>query len=77
VLVITWDEGDSNDKGGGHIATIMASPDMTPGSHFDGPATHYSMLRTIELAWGMPFLGAKPPRQRRSSSPTEHEAPMR
>jgi hypothetical protein len=31
---------------------------MPPGSHFDGPATHYSILRTIEAAWGMPFLGA-------------------
>jgi hypothetical protein len=59
VLFITWDEGDTNDKGGGHIATIIASPNMPPGSHFDGAdTTHYSMLRTIELAWGMPFLGA-------------------
>ena len=57
LLVVTFDEGDSNDQGGGHIATILASPDMTPGSHFDGPATHYSILRTIELAWGMTFLG--------------------
>jgi hypothetical protein len=30
---------------------------MTPGARFDGPATHYSMLRTIELAWGLPLLG--------------------
>ena len=57
VLFITWDEGTSNLNGGGHIATIIASPNMTPGSRFDGPATHYSMLRTIELAWSMPLLG--------------------
>jgi acid phosphatase len=57
VLFITWDEGDTDAKGGGHIATIVASPGMTPGARFDGPATHYSMLRTIELAWGMPLLG--------------------
>ncbi len=57
VLFITWDEGDTNTNGGGHIATIVASPGMTPGSHFDGPATHYSMLRTIELSWGLPLLG--------------------
>jgi hypothetical protein len=57
VLFITWDEGSSSDKGGGHIATIVASPAMTPGARFDGPATHYSMLRTIELAWGLPLLG--------------------
>ena len=57
VMFITWDEGDTNAKGGGHIATIVASPGMTPGARFDGPATHYSMLRTIELAWDMPLLG--------------------
>jgi acid phosphatase len=57
VLFITWDEGTSNLNGGGHIATIVASLNMTPGSRFEGPATHYSMLRTIELAWGMPLLG--------------------
>ncbi len=57
VLFITWDEGIPNDKGGGHIATIVVSPNMTPGSRFEGPSTHYSMLRTIELAWGMPLLG--------------------
>ena len=57
VLFITWDEGTTNLNGGGRIATIVASPNMTPGSHFDGAATHYSMLRTIEQAWSMPLLG--------------------
>ena len=57
VLFITWDEGTSNLNGGGHIATIVVSPNMTPGARFEGPTTHYSMLRTIELAWGMPLLG--------------------
>jgi hypothetical protein len=57
VLFITWDEGSSNLNGGGHIATIVVSPKMTPRSRFDGAATHYSVLRTIELAWGMPLLG--------------------
>ena len=60
LLFITWDEGGGGDKvgGGGHIATIIASPGMTPGSKFTGWASHYSMLRTIELAWGLPLLGA-------------------
>ena len=57
VLFITWDEGDSNDQGGGHIATVVVSPGMKPGTKFTEPATHYSMLRTIELAWGLPLLG--------------------
>ncbi|MGA3029723.1 MAG: alkaline phosphatase family protein [Candidatus Limnocylindrales bacterium] len=58
VLFITWDEGSSSVKGGGHIATVVVSPGMTPGSRFTGAASHYSMLRTIELAWGLPLLGA-------------------
>jgi acid phosphatase len=59
VLFITWDEGDDSDVqgGGGHIATIIASPNMAPGSRFDGACNHYSVLRTIELAWGLPLLG--------------------
>lgn len=58
LLIITWDEDSTNGAGGGHIATIVASPGMTPGSRFDGAATHYSLLRTIEQAWGLPLLGA-------------------
>ena len=59
LLIITWDEGAGSDSagGGGHIATILASPGMTPGSKFTGKASHYSLLRTIELAWGLPLLG--------------------
>ena len=57
VLFITWDEGDTNVNGGGHIATIVVAPGMTAGSRFDKVADHYSMLRTIELAWGLPLLG--------------------
>jgi hypothetical protein len=57
VLFITWDEGSTNLKGGGRIATIAATPGMSPGSRQDAPTNHYSMLRTIELAWGLPFLG--------------------
>ncbi len=57
VVFITWDEGDSNAQGGGHIATIALSPGMASAARFDGPCTHYSMLRTIEEAWGMPLLG--------------------
>ena len=60
VLFITWDESFDSDVagGGGHIATVIASPGMKPGSRFTAPASHYSMLRTMELAWGMPLLGA-------------------
>jgi phosphatidylinositol-3-phosphatase len=57
VVFITWDEGDTNLHGGGHIATLALSPRMPPGTRFTGPCTHYSILRTIEEAWGLPLLG--------------------
>ncbi|HEY5630367.1 MAG TPA: alkaline phosphatase family protein [Candidatus Limnocylindrales bacterium] len=57
LLIVTWDEGSSNDGGGGHIATVVATPGMAPGTRYDVAATHYSVLRAIEDAWGMPALG--------------------
>jgi phosphatidylinositol-3-phosphatase len=57
VVFITWDEGSTSEKGGGHIATVVLSPGMTPGTRYTGAANHYSMLRTIEQAWGLPYLG--------------------
>jgi hypothetical protein len=57
-VAITWDEG-SSDKGccryaaGGHIATLLAGPDVRPGARSARPADHYSLLRTIEQAFGL------------------------
>jgi len=58
LLIVTFDEGSTNDGGGGHIATLLATPSMAAGTRFEAPATHDSVLRTIEDAWGMPALGA-------------------
>ncbi len=57
MVFITWDEGSGPINGGGHIATIALSPGMTPGYRSSTAYTHYSMLRTIEQAWGLPYLG--------------------
>jgi phosphatidylinositol-3-phosphatase len=57
VLFLTWEEGTTNVEVGGRVATIVVTPGMTPGWRDDGHRTHYSMLRTIELAWGLPLLG--------------------
>jgi hypothetical protein len=69
ILFVTWDEGTS-DRGccgvahGGHIATIVAGPKVIRGARGSGSYTHYSTLRTIEDAFGLPPLrhagGAKP-----------------
>jgi acid phosphatase len=57
VLFVVWDEGTTTAGGGGHIPLIVASP-MTPaGTQSTQAATHYSLLRTIEDAWGLSPLG--------------------
>ena len=57
VVLITWDEGSSGANGGGHVATIAITPKMTAGFQATGTYSHYSLLRTIEQAWGLPLLG--------------------
>jgi phosphatidylinositol-3-phosphatase len=62
VLFITFDEGTSNDgccrfAGGGHIVTLVISPLGKPHYQSSIPVDHYSLLRTITEAWGLPDLG--------------------
>ena len=63
VLILTWDEGDS-DAGccgvarGGQIATVVAGPDVRRGTTIPGDLTHYSTLRTIEDLLGLPPMRA-------------------
>ncbi|MHB8619502.1 MAG: alkaline phosphatase family protein [Chloroflexota bacterium] len=61
LLAITWDEGRTNQAccgvpGGGHVATLLISPLSKPGYRFATPATHYSLLRTVEDIWGLGHL---------------------
>ncbi len=55
-VFITWDEGYGG-SGGGQVATIVLSQHMTPGYRSSVGYNHYSILRTIEQAWKLPFLG--------------------
>jgi hypothetical protein len=67
-LVLTWDEGtlDAGCCGaahGGHIATIVAGPDVRAGARESRPLDHYGVLATIERALGLaPLAGAADPR---------------
>jgi phosphatidylinositol-3-phosphatase len=79
-LLLTWDEGVSN-RGccgvahGGHIATILAGPDVLPGAREQTPVDHYGALATIEKALGLPPLaGAADPRSGRLT-PLFRQAP--
>jgi len=63
-LILTWDEG-SSDAGccggaaaGGHIATIVAGPDVIAGGRERAPVDHYGVLATIERALRLPALAA-------------------
>jgi phosphatidylinositol-3-phosphatase len=62
VLFIVWDEGTSNEgccqvAEGGKVAALVVSPLVKPGYVSTVQYDHYSLLRTIEEAWGLPLLG--------------------
>lgn len=56
VLFITFDEDAGDDPGGGHVATIVVSPLVAAGTRSSVRYDHYSLLRTIEDAWGLDCL---------------------
>jgi hypothetical protein len=56
VLFLTWDEGTTGHGGGGHIATLVIAPVVTPGTASAQWHTHYSLLHTIQKAWGLGCL---------------------
>jgi hypothetical protein len=63
LIVLTWDEGQGEHSccglstGGGRIATVLISPLAKNGFEDVTPYTHYSLLRTISEAWGLPLVG--------------------
>lgn len=57
VVFVVFDEGTTNLRGGGHVAALALGTTVRRGARFTGVTTHYGLLRTIEAAWGLPFLG--------------------
>jgi phosphatidylinositol-3-phosphatase len=59
VVFVAFDEGRSSDTagGGGHIPVLAVGPAVRPGSRSTAVLSHYSLLRTIEEAWGTLRLG--------------------
>jgi acid phosphatase len=57
VIFVLFDEGAGNAGGGGHVPALVIGPLVRPGSVASEPVDHYSVLRTIEQAWGLPYLG--------------------
>jgi acid phosphatase len=68
-VIVTWDEGGSGSESGccgtahgGHVATIVAGPDVRRGGRETQPVDHFGVLGTIEQALGLPPLaGARNP----------------
>lgn len=55
-LIITFDEGEDAQGGGGRVATIILTPGSQAGRSSDQPYNHYSLLRSIEDHLGVPPL---------------------
>lgn len=55
-IFVTWDEGSGGASGGGQVATIVISKQTPAGFVSNVPHTHYSLLRTIQDAWGLDCL---------------------
>jgi acid phosphatase len=56
LLFITWDEND--DSPGNQVATLVVAHGVPAGFKSQVPYNHYSLLRTIEAAWGLAPLTA-------------------
>ena len=54
LLIVTWDEDNGWEEN--HIATIFTGAMVKPGKSAQR-ISHYTVLRTIEEMYGLPFLG--------------------
>src|SRR3954447_12832144 len=57
-VFVVFDEGATDEGGGGHVAAIVAGTAVRPHSSDDRPSGHYVLLRTVEGALGLAHLGA-------------------
>ena len=68
-LYVTWDEGNGGDHrgltydgsiastgGGGHILTLVIEPGLSKGQVISQHRDHYSLLKTIEINFGVPQI---------------------
>jgi hypothetical protein len=69
LLVVTFDEAAATDttgcvpchdtSAGGRIGTLLISPLLRAGTTTTWQGDHYALLRTLEVAWGLPTLKSK------------------
>jgi hypothetical protein len=63
-IAMLFEEGQGNhtccglrEPGGGRVPVVLYSPLVKNGFEDSTPYTHYSLLKTISEAWGLPYLG--------------------
>ena len=56
-IFITFDEGRTSARGGGHVPTLVVGTAVRRKSAFHAVTNHYGLLWTIEQAWALPLLG--------------------
>lgn len=57
VVFVVFDEGTTDEGGGGHVDALALGPTVKARSVFPRATNHYGLLRTIEDAWHLPRLG--------------------
>lgn len=57
LLAITWDEDDGATNSN-HVAMLFVGAGVKAGYKSSVDYTHYSLLKTVETAWGLPALTA-------------------
>jgi hypothetical protein len=64
LIIVTFDEGQGSHSccglpksAGGQVATLLISPLAKAGFQDPTPYSHYSILKTLSAAWGIPELG--------------------
>lgn len=57
VVFVVFDEGTTSVRGGGRVPALALGTAVKPHARFGAFTNHYGLLRTIEEAWGLPFLG--------------------
>ncbi len=56
ILFIVWDEGTTSIGGGGQVPLLVISNYVAKGTRSAVAYNHYSLVRTIEDAWGLSCL---------------------
>jgi phospholipase C len=65
LVILMFEEGDSDDSccglpdgdAGGRVPVILLSPQAKTNFQDSTPYSHYSLLKTVADAWGLPYLG--------------------